>query len=624
MREVIPTPIPGLDLRREYGHHQSPAIRAGGMVFCSGMVAIDPQSGERQHGTVTSEARRIFENLKLLLESTGLSLDRLVQVHAMIYDRIEYDVLNRLYRRYVPNAPPARTVMSVQIEAGFKVMLDVIAAAEARQPAAMIYPRQVIEPGGWRRPGLPHSRAVRAGEFVFLSGMTATDPTTGTPARGTVAAETRRILFDAGIREHELGLSRVLPGRSAGADRLRRRAHWRPQGVSLKDLFAADGYPCFAGSSRRLPADPWEQDGPLVATLRRQLGVIMGKTHMVEFAFGGTGQNSHHGAPYNRWDAAAHRSVGSSSSGAGVSLLEGSALLAFGSDTAGSVRIPASMTGNAGLKVTIGRWSTGGVVPLSFTFDTPGLLARSVCDLAYGFAALDPAGIDPPALIAQAGTRDLAGIRIGVGDPFLWQDCDPGIAETVQDAVDTLFRAGAIARDFKLPEAEAAYDVFLAGGLSAIELRSFLDRELPEWLDQLDPVIAPAVRSAESLSALDYLARVVRLADLARTAAARLDAVDVTASPTLCLTPPLMSEVADADSHLRVNRRIVRNTAWVNYLGLCAITMPVARDRAGMPVGLQLTAPARAEEKLLTIALAVERLLSTRADRLGTAPLLAA
>src|SRR5258706_211437 len=84
-----------------------------------------------------------------------------------------------------------------------------------------------------------------------------------------------------------------------------------------------------------------------------------------------------------------------------------------------------------GLRVTIGRWSAGGVVPLFFTLDTPGLLARSVCDLAYGFAALDPAGMDPLALIAQAGTRDLAGIRIGVGDPFLWHDCDPGIAETV-------------------------------------------------------------------------------------------------------------------------------------------------------------------------------------------------
>src|SRR6516165_2853635 len=158
MREVIPAPVPGLDLRREYGHHQSPAIRAGEMVFCSGMVAIDPQSGERQHGTVTSEARRIFENLNLLLEPAGLSLGRLVQVHAMIYDRIEYDVLNRLYRQYVPNVPPARTVMSVQIEAGFKVMLDVIAAAETRQPAAMTYSRQVVEPGGWRRPGLRFRR----------------------------------------------------------------------------------------------------------------------------------------------------------------------------------------------------------------------------------------------------------------------------------------------------------------------------------------------------------------------------------------------------------------------------------------------------------------------------------
>ena len=129
MREIIPAPVPGLDFRREYGHHQSPAIRARGLVFCSGMMAINPETGEREHGTVTSEARRIFENLKLLLESAGSSLDRIVHVHAMIYDRIEYDVLNRIYRQYVPNAPPARTVMSVQIEAGFKVTLDVTAAA---------------------------------------------------------------------------------------------------------------------------------------------------------------------------------------------------------------------------------------------------------------------------------------------------------------------------------------------------------------------------------------------------------------------------------------------------------------------------------------------------------------
>src|SRR5271169_3070878 len=216
--------------------------------------------------------------------------------------------------------------------------------------------------------------------------------------------------------------------------------------VSIKDLFAASGYPCFAGSSRRLPADPWERDGPLVATLRHQLGVIMGKTHMVEFAFGGTGQNSHWGAPYNPWDAAAHRAPGGSSSGAGVSLQEGSELLAFGSDTAGSVRIPACMTGNVGLKVTLGRWSTAGVVPLSTTFDTPGLLARSVADVAYGFAALDPALGDAERFIAKSSTLALDGIRIAVDDPFFWNDCDPGIAEAARSAIDALGREGAVLR----------------------------------------------------------------------------------------------------------------------------------------------------------------------------------
>ena len=113
------------------------------------------------------------------------------------------------------------------------------------------------------------------------------------------------------------------------------------------------------------------------------------------------------------------------------------------------------------------------------------MLARSVSDVAYGFAALDPAGIDPVDFIAQAGTRDLAGIQIGVGDPFVWHDCDPGIAETVQEASMLLFAPAPLRATFILPQAEAAYGVFLDGGLSAIELRSFLDRELPEWLISL-------------------------------------------------------------------------------------------------------------------------------------------
>ena len=129
MREVVAAPLPGLDLRRHYGHFQSPAIRAGGLIFCSGMVAVDALTGERLHGTLTSEAHVIFRILRLLLESAASSLERLVQVHALIYDSIEYDVLNRVYRQYVASGPPARTVWAAQIEAGFKVELDVVAAA---------------------------------------------------------------------------------------------------------------------------------------------------------------------------------------------------------------------------------------------------------------------------------------------------------------------------------------------------------------------------------------------------------------------------------------------------------------------------------------------------------------
>ena len=126
-RTVVPPPCSGLDMAAGYGWVQSTAIRAGGYLFVSGVVAIDPDSGERLNGTLTSEAHRTFQNLQLVLESAGSSLERLVQVRAMIYDRIEYDALNRVYRQYVPQGPPARTVWSVQIIDAFKVQIDAIA-----------------------------------------------------------------------------------------------------------------------------------------------------------------------------------------------------------------------------------------------------------------------------------------------------------------------------------------------------------------------------------------------------------------------------------------------------------------------------------------------------------------
>jgi 2-iminobutanoate/2-iminopropanoate deaminase len=128
-RVVVPPPRAGLDFTTQYRFPQSTAIRAGDYLFLSGMLAIDPENGDPLQGSVTSETHRVFQNLRLVLESAGSALDRLVQVHAMIHDRLEYEILNRVYRHYVPAGPPARTVWSVTIPLGFKIQLDAVAVA---------------------------------------------------------------------------------------------------------------------------------------------------------------------------------------------------------------------------------------------------------------------------------------------------------------------------------------------------------------------------------------------------------------------------------------------------------------------------------------------------------------
>src|SRR5690606_33837438 len=158
-------------------------------------------------------------------------------------------------------------------------------------------------------------------------------------------------------------------GASAG------RLHGLP--VSVKDCIGVEGMPTLAGSARRLAAK-WETEGPLVDTLRRQSALVMGKTCQTEFALGATGRIPYGPQPRNPWDTGGIRSPGGSSTGAALSLLEGSAVAALGTDTLGSVRIPASVAGVVGFRPGTGFWSTEGIVPLSPTFDTAGVLAWSV------------------------------------------------------------------------------------------------------------------------------------------------------------------------------------------------------------------------------------------------------
>lgn len=384
--------------------------------------------------------------------------------------------------------------------------------------------------------------------------------------------------------------------------------------VSIKDIFAVAGLPTHAGSSRRLPAR-WEEPGPVVRRLMRQLPVLLGKTHTVEFAFGGLGTNSHWGTPRNPWDRAAHRVPGGSSAGAGVSIATGTAALALGSDTAGSVRVPAAMTGVAGLKLTAGRWSTAGIVPLSSTLDTPGVLAATADDLAYAFAALDPHGAD-----AQAQPPDVADLTFGVPKSYFWDDCSPGIAETVEAALRELEGAGVRLRPLDLPGCPEAWELLQQGGIAAIEIAAFLNTELPEAMDGLDPVVAARIAAADRLPAWEYVRRRTVLDELAADAARSLAGVAAVLAPSVALTPPTLDELRPDGAYARLNMLALRNTVIANFMNLCAVTLPVGKDAAGMPVGLQLMGRAGDDARLLAVSRAVEARLGTARERLGPIP----
>lgn len=378
--------------------------------------------------------------------------------------------------------------------------------------------------------------------------------------------------------------------------------------ISVKDLYAVQGWPTFAGTPNRLP-ERFERTGPLVQRALDQRAVVVGKTQTVELAFGGIGTNPHWGTPINPWSAGEPRVPGGSSAGAGVSLQEGSALVAFGTDTAGSCRIPAAWTGTVGLKTTVGRWSTAGVVPLSTTLDTTGILTRTVSDASFAFAALDGSPAPVPV--------DLACVRLAVGaDPF-WAEASPGVVEAVEHAIAEI--PGPVPRSPGLPF-EAAYELFQVGGPVSAELDAFLEEQLPAARGTLDPNVAARVASAGDLTVREYLHRRHRLVALAAEARAVFDEVDVILTPTVANTPPTVAELADAAVYRTQNLLCLRNTAIASYLGLCALTLPCGLDASGMPVGLQLIAGPHQEALLLGVGLALERRLGRATERLGRPP----
>lgn len=398
--------------------------------------------------------------------------------------------------------------------------------------------------------------------------------------------------------------------------------------VSVKDLYALDGYPLRAGTPRPLPAWP---EGFLVRALRR-LGVLFtGKTHTVEFAFGAVGLNPHTGTPVNPWDADAHRAPGGSSAGAGVSLWEGSARLALGTDTGGSIRIPAAATGVVGFRPTTGRWPTTGVVPLSTTLDTVGMLAHTVEDLRYAFRAVDAlaAGGRAPAEDGGAdsgsGPDGVRGLRIGVPSSRLWTEAQGGIAAVAEGALGELAAAGATLVDVDAPELDEAGRRYFDGRIVQPEFLAFLERELPEWIPLLAPIVGKRLGAAGKVRALDHISALHERRRISAAVHARLAAerIDVLAAPTLPIAPPPLSTLARLGAYRDANRRMLSGTCPASMLDLCAVTLPAGLDGDGMPVGLQLMGAAGSDLELLARAAAAESVLGDNVARLGTPPRLA-
>jgi aspartyl-tRNA(Asn)/glutamyl-tRNA(Gln) amidotransferase subunit A len=384
--------------------------------------------------------------------------------------------------------------------------------------------------------------------------------------------------------------------------------------VSVKDLYGVPGFPTFAGSARELPAS-WQAAGPMVRCLLDEHAVITGKTHTVEFAFGGLGLNTHWPVPRNPWDERHARVAGGSSSGAGVSLVQGSAVVALGSDTAGSVRIPASLTGNAGYKPTVERWSTRGIVPLSPTFDTPGVLARSVDDAFLAAGEFDRRMFgDRPGAIERA--KPVERLRIGVPEEHFWDECDAGVAHVVRGALAELERGGHRLVPIAFPEATGAYDHFRAGSFTGVELLAFLKRELPAWLPILDPNVAARMDALARMPAVELLERKHAFEQLAARALPRFDEVDVIAAPTVPIPAPRVDEVADYDRYRALNLAVLRNTCVANLLRLCALTIPAGLHPLGVPVGLMLMAAPMRDDVLFGAGLAIEKTLGMGRERL--------
>ena len=374
--------------------------------------------------------------------------------------------------------------------------------------------------------------------------------------------------------------------------------------VSIKDLCDVAGQVTTAGSVVRRNAAPAIADAPVVARLRAAGAVIVGRTTMTEFAFSGLGLNPHYGTPRNPWDRATGRIPGGSSSGGAVSVTDGMAAAALGTDTGGSVRIPAALCGLTGFKPTARRVPTDGIFPLSWSLDSVGPLARSVACCALFDAVL--AGTPPRAprpILA-------AGLRLAVPQTLVLDSLDDAVSAAFQSALSRLSRAGAHIVELPMRMLGELPAVNAKGGLVAPEAFWICRELLAEDEAGFDPRVSVRMRRGGGMAAVDYIEVLKARTRLCAQADAETAPFDALLLPTTAIVAPPVSELErDDDAYHRANLLMLRNCSVGNFLDRCAMTLP-CQSPGEAPVGLMVMGETMGDARLIDVAAGIEAALA--------------
>jgi aspartyl-tRNA(Asn)/glutamyl-tRNA(Gln) amidotransferase subunit A len=379
---------------------------------------------------------------------------------------------------------------------------------------------------------------------------------------------------------------------------------------AAKDLFDVAGTPTTAGT-RLLANNVKKADSTVVAKLGAAGMVLLGKTHTVQFAYGASGINNDHGTPHNPWHKVAHV-PGGSSSGSAVAVASGLVPFALGTDTGGSVRVPAALCGIVGLKTTVGRVSRAGVYPLCWTLDSVGPITRTVEDAALVFQAMQ--GEDPEDAstlgIAPIGTlrtlkKGAQGLRVAFAETAFFDDLDPEVEAAVREAGRVFASLGAKVTSLEVPEAAAAWAEKNRGLLIPAEACVWNGEFLDQHLAELDPVIGPRMLTGRNLSAPDYFLLLKRYAGLRRQLETTLAHVDVLLTPTTMVPARPVAEVQAR--YMDFNWKYHRNAGIGNILDLCGVSLPCGFSKDGLPIGLQVYARPFREDLALRAAYAYEQ-----------------